>query len=64
MSFDVEIARSVYEQLDEIADELDTTVPSLLDEITRGWLKKNHRRIMEDEPDSEEPDDDEDEPED
>lgn len=64
MAYEIELAQSVYERLEKVADELDMPVASLLDDIVRAWLKKDHKRTMEDDSEDEEYDDDADEPED
>ncbi len=52
-----EISKGVYEELEEVADVLDTTVAGLVDDILRRWLGKNYGSILDGESDGESGDD-------
>ncbi|MEE9341189.1 MAG: hypothetical protein V3V21_05955 [Thermoplasmata archaeon] len=59
-----EISKGVYEELEEVADVLDTTVAGLVDDILRRWLGKNYGSILDGESDGESGDDGDDDSED
>ncbi len=46
-----EISKTVYEELEEMADLMDNTVAGLVDDILRRWLKKNYDSIQDGESD-------------
>lgn len=54
-----EVSKSIYAQLEEVADIMDMPVSSLLDDILHRWVEEDYESIVEGESD-EEPGDDED----
>ena len=51
MTEGTEISKGVYQELEEMADTMDTTVAGLVDDILRRWLKKNYDSIIDGESD-------------